>query len=451
MGIVTAALAVVGMGPATAETLDEALSRAYTSNPALGTARAQLRAQDEAVPQALAQTRPQTALVGSAGPAWTRTSLVQTAPGERPPWMRLNSRSVGLSVTQPLYKGGQIESGISQAENQVLAQRASLLDTEQSILLQAATAYFDVGRDVALLDLQVNFESFQKRDLEAYRDRFRVGEITQTDVSLQEAQLSSATAARVAAEGTLENTRATYAALIGSLPGKLVLPRLKLPLPASLDETVVLARAHNPQVVNATYTEAAARDAVDIADGGLLPNLSVTASVGRNLDKQVPNDFSNGASVIATLTVPLDNGAVAAKARQARQSAGAARMTVEQVLRTVEQNAVTAWQGLATTRASIGAYQAAVRANELAADGMRQQVAVGASTVIDLLNTEQTLLNARVNLVKAHHDENVAIFSVLAAVGGLSAQTLKLPVPYYDYEAYYHAVRNKWFGIGIDQ
>ena len=230
-----------------------------------------------------------------------------------------------------------------------------------------------------------------------------------------------------------------------------MLPKLKYPLPASLEETVTLARAHNPAVTNAVYTETAARDAVDVADGALLPTVSVTASVSHALDRQIPNDFTNSGSVIANLTIPLDNGGAAAKARAARQQASSARITIDQTLRATEETAVTAWQNLVTARASIASFDAAVKANELAAEGMRQQVSVGASTVIDLLNTEQTLLNSRVNLVKAHHDESVAVFAVLSAVGQLTAQSLQLPTQYYDYKAYYDAVHDKWFGIGIDQ
>jgi len=204
-------------------------------------------------------------------------------------------------------------------------------------------------------------------------------------------------------------------------------------------------------VVQSRFTESAARDSVDVADAGLLPTVGVTASIARNLDRSRGEDFNTAAGVVANLTIPLDNGAVASKARAARQSANAARLNIEQALRVAQETAVTAWQGLATARASIASFEAAVKANELAAEGMRQQVAVGASTVIDLLNTEQTLLNARVSLVKARHDESVAIFNVLSAVGQLSAQTLKLPVQYYDYEAHYDAVRDKWFGIGINE
>ncbi|MEI6985279.1 MAG: TolC family outer membrane protein [Rhodospirillaceae bacterium] len=450
-------VAAISCGSALAQTLEEALSQAYISNPVLFAARASLRAVDEGVPQAQALGRPTAAATGTAGPTWTKGGIIGTAApsavasGVPDKVVRTNPRTVGLTVTQQIYRGGLVDASISQAENAVQAQRASLLDTEQTMMLQAVTAYLDVFQGEALVNLQVNFEKFQKRDLEAFRDRFRVGEITQTDVSLQEAQVASAAAARISAEGTLAVARASYTRLMGVAPEKTEQPHFKYALPPTLEEAILQAQANNPKVVTAKFSESAARDGIDVADSGLLPTFGVTASVAHNLDRSRPDDFANSAGVIANLTIPLDNGGVAAKARAARHSANAARINIEQSLRTVRDLTVTAWQNLATARASIVSYQVAVKANGLAAEGMRQQVAVGASTVIDLLNTEQTLLNARLNLVKAQHDENAASFAALAAIGQLSAQNLKLPVAYYDYEAHYNTVRDKWFGNGIDE
>lgn len=450
------------VGPAAAQALDEALAQAYMGNPALNGARATLRSVDEGVPQARAQSRPSASVVGSAGRTVTHAGIAGfegkptvpdgvAASGYPNNWYPTTPRTAGVSVTQPLYKGGGIDAGIEQAEATVRAQRAALLDTEQTVLLLAATAYLDVVQAQALLELQTNFESVQKRDLEAFQGRFRAGEVTLTDVSLQEAQVASATAARISAEGTLISARAAYAKLVGSRPGKLGLPKLSYPLPASLDEAVAEARGRSPKVVTAVHTESAAKAAVDVADSGLLPTVSITASALHNLDRTKRDDFSTAGSVIANLSIPLDGGGLAAKSRAARQSANAARINVEQTTRTAEESAIDAWQALATSRASIASFQAAVKANTLASEGMRQQVAVGSSTVIDLLNTEQTLLSTRVNLVKAQHDEGVSIFSLLASVGELTAQTLKLPVQYYDYEAHYRNVRDRWYGYGIDE
>ena len=464
------AMAVAGLfavGPAQGQTLQEALAQAYLGNPTLNNARATLRATDENVPQARAASRPTIQATGSAGLAETKSGNTDTPltnankstyhssteySGFSNTWYQSSPRTAGVQITQPIYRGGGIDAGIDRAEAAVLAQRASLLDTEQTVLLQTATAYLDVVQAQALVELQINFETVQKRDLQAFQGRFTAGEVTRTDVALQEAQVASAAAARVSAEGALAAARATFAKLVGAQPGpKLALPKLSYPMPASLDEAIAQAIGRSPKVVYAAQSESAARADIDVADSSFMPRVDLTASGAHNLDSTRRNDFRTAGSIIASVTIPLDTGASAAKSRQARQSANAARINIEQTKRAAQESAITAWQGLATARASISSYQAAVKANEMAAEGMHQQLAVGSSTIIDLLNTEQALLNARVNLAKAQHDENVSKFNLLFSIGELTAQTLALPVQYYDYEAHYRNVRGRWFGSGIDE
>ncbi len=455
-------LLAFGLAPvnfAFGQTLDEALARAYQSNPTLNSARGTLRAVDEGVPQARAQSRPSAAFTGSAGKTLTHSGVSGTdssttgtaASGYPNAWYPTSPRTAGVSVTQPIYKGGGIDAGIQSAEFNVLAQRAALLDTEQTVLLLAASAYLDVVQAQARLDLQINFENLQKRDLEMFRARLKVSDVTASDVSLHEAQLASATAERISAEGALISARATYAKAVGAQPGKLEMPKTGYHLPSSVDEAVAMARSRSPKVVNAAHSESAAKAAVDVADSSMLPSVGITASVLHNLDRTKRDDFSTAGSVIASLTIPLDGGAMASRSRAARQTANTARINMEQAARAAEEVAITAWQGLVTARASTVSYQAAVKANELAVDSMRQQLAVGTSSVIDLLNTEQTLLTARVNVTKSQHDEKVSTFALMAAVGDLTAQTLKLPVHYYDYEANYRKVRDRWYGYGIDE
>ncbi len=440
------------------QSLDEALARAYQGNPALNSARGTLRAVDEGVPQARAQSRPSAVFSGSAGQTLTHNGVTGTdgsttgtaASGYPNTWYPTTPRMAGLTVTQPIYRGGGIDAGIKAAEFSVLAQRAALLDVEQSVLLQAAVAYLDVVQAQALLDLQVNFETLQKRDLEMFRARFKVSDVTASDVSLHEAQLASATAARISAEGALISAQATFARAVGSRPEKLEMPKASYALPGNVEEAVSLARGRSPKVVNAAQTEKATRAAIDQADAVMLPSVGVTGNVQHALDRVKRDDFSTVGSVMATLSIPLDGGAMAARSRAARQNANTARINMELAARAAEEAAITAWQGLVTARASIQSYQAAVKANELAVSSMRQQLAVGTTSVIDLLNTEQTLLTSRVNVTKSQHDEKVSTFALMAATGDLTAQTLKLPVHYYDYEANYRKVRDRWYGYGID-
>jgi len=435
-------------GKARAQALDQALGQAYLTNPTLDAARAQLRATDEQVPQALSGQRPTLQIQGQAGPNWTKYNTLDQ-------WRRNNPAAATLQATQPLYRGGTIEANIGQAENQVLAQRANLLAQEQSVLLAAATAYLDVVRDLSAVELNTNNEQVLRRQLQATQDRFRVGEITKTDVSQAEARLAGATAARVQAEGNLRSSRASFARVIGTAPTKLTPPKLPRDLPATLDDAIAQATDHNPAVVAAVFAESAARKAIDSVDGELWPQVSLSASVARQHDPSVSTpdiNTADNAQILAQVTIPLyTSGATAARARAARQVAGQRRLQIDEARRQAREAAIKAWEALNTARSSLESRKAQITASTIALEGVRQEARVGTRTVLDTLNAEQELLDAKVGLVQSQHDEAVATYSLLSAVGRLTAQEQKLPVAYYDYQAYYRAVRDRWWGTEISE
>lgn len=429
-------------GSASAQSLQEALAAAYQSNPSLEAQRAQLRATDELVPQARAGYLPNLEAAGDVSRTRTESAgQVNIVTG----------RSVDLNLSQPIYRGGRTSAGISRAENLVQSQRAALIATEQDVLLGAATAYLNVVRDQAVLELNINNEQVLRRQLEASQDRFRVGEITRTDVSQAESRLARATADRILAEGILNASRAEYARLVGAVPGKLTQPAPTIALPSTLEETIALATDNNPAVVGARFAEAAAQDGVDVARGQLLPSVSVVGNVGRTWDQPRRDIVTDSASIIARVTVPIyQAGAVTSQVREAKQTASQRRIQVEGQTRSAREAAIRAWEALVTARASIKSRQSQVRSAEIALEGVRQEATVGSRTVLDVLDAEQELLDARVQLVRAQRDELVATFQVLAATGQLTAGRLGLPVQTYDYEANYRNVRNKLWGTSID-
>src|SRR5687768_9871635 len=285
--------------PAKAQSLEDALANAYVSNPTIESQRAQLRATDELVPQALSGYRPTVEAGADAGYNRSRSRVPTNQGGTRD--TRLNQRGVDLSVVQPLYSGGRTQAGTKRAEALVEAQRADLLSTEQTVLLDGATAYLDVVRDQAVVDLNVNNEQVLRRQLDASRDRFNVGEITRTDVSQAESRLARSVSDRIEAEGLLSASRAVYARVIGSPPGRLTAPRLVFDLPSSREETVALAESNNPTVIAAEYSETAARNAVDAVRGEMLPSANLRGTLSRTYDPSTQVDRQDGVAVTATV------------------------------------------------------------------------------------------------------------------------------------------------------
>jgi outer membrane protein len=430
-------------GSAHAETLAEALAAAYANNPTLQSARAQLRQTDEQVPQALSNWRPTVDIQGDIGGEWEDNVIDGGADsdGTRAP------KSVALGVTQPVYRGGRTVAQRDQAENFVLAGRAQLLSTEQQVLLQAVTAYGNVLRDLAVLDLTKNNEKVIGEQLNATRERFDVGEVTRTDVSQAESRLAQATADRIQAAGNLTSSRAVYLQVIGAAPADLVVPDLPGGLPANEEEAIALSE-NSPDVTQVVYLERAARDGTDLVFGELLPTVSLVGQVGADDQVADENRSSTSAQILAQVSIPLyQAGNVESRVRESKQLTAQRRQQLDEARRQATQDATTAWQTLETARAQIESFRAQVDATKTALEGVEQEQQVGLRTVLDVLDAQQEVLTAQVNLVQARRDHLVAAYQTLAAIGKLTAVDQELAVELYDPEKHYREVREKWWGL----
>jgi TolC family type I secretion outer membrane protein len=291
------AIFMASLTPAGAQTLAEALADAYATNPTLDAARAELRAVNEGVPQALANWRPEVFVTGSAGKARvdTETSNAET----------LTPLEATAEVVQPLYRGGRTVAATARAEQDILAQRATLDSVEQSVLLRAATAYMDVWRAQSVVALTESNERVIERQLEATRDRFTVGEVTRTDVAQAQTRLATATAERIGAEGLLRVSQATYEEVVGKRPGVLPSPPPLTGLPASLDEVIELSITQNPEILSATFAEKAARHRVREVTGELYPTVALSASLSHIEESNSRDSETQRADILAEVTIPL--------------------------------------------------------------------------------------------------------------------------------------------------
>lgn len=437
--------------PASAESLVEALSAAYNNNPTLMAARSALRATDESVPQALAGWRPTVQVSADAGKSrvWSERPGVFGTPAKTTE--TLMPRGVNVSLSQPIYTGGRIDAALLSAEHQVLAGRADLVSTEQQVLLSAATQYMNVLRDQATLELNVKNVQVLQRQLEAAQDRFRVGEITKTDVAQAEARSARAIADRVRAEGDLQASRAAYQAAVGHMPENLKRPDLRTPMPENLQKAVTLAGDENPRVIALRFAARAAEAAVDQITGELLPQLALRAGYTKSIDQSSLETEIDAVEATLNLTVPIyQAGSVYSRAREQKHIANQRRIQVHEARRTAIQEATAAWETWMAARARIQSYFKQIEAGEIALEGVEREAQVGSRTVLDVLDAEQELLDSRVNLVVAQRDEQVAAFLVVQATGRLTALGLELPVPVYDPTEHYMQTRDRWFGTHTD-
>jgi outer membrane protein len=427
------------------QSLIEALSTTYNSNPDLLASRALLRQTDETLAQAVANWRPRVTVSLN-----YNKNIDANYPVISPnSFATLNGRSTTLQLTQPLFRGGKTAAETKQAQANIQAQRASLADTEQTVLLSAVTSYADVVQNIAIADARQNNVRVLVQQLDATRERFRVGELTITDVSQAEARLELAKADLVQADTQVRIAEAAFQRTVGTKPGKLGEIPLVGGLPGSEEEAVALAMDGGARSVSAQYRISAASYGVNSAVGDLLPQVNLVGTVQQQFDLQYPGDKYYNYILGVQATIPIyQGGGEWSKVRQAKELVAQRRNELDSARRTVAENVIRAWRQLDSSRSRVTSFEAQVRANEVALNGVRQEALVGSRTTLDVLNAEQELLNSQVNLIQARRDVQVSYYGVLSGIGRLTARSLSLPVEYYDEERYYNDVGSRWIGWG---
>lgn len=419
--LLSSALVSFGLNTASAETLNEALIAAYSSNPTLMAERAGLKATGEGVKQARA--------------GWLPTVTLQGSKGDKDIDDNINQREAdpalgSVSISQSIFRGGATFYGTRAAKAQKRAGEANLRSVEQQVLLDSVTAYYDVLRDMSVLELSKNNVQVLERQLQAAQDRFRVGEITRTDVAQAEARLSGSRSRMIRSEAALSASRSAYERVIGHMPVNMgeigSLPEIAV-LPDSEADATNTALQLNPLLLAVRQREEASRQSAKATRGGLLPQISVLGTYTYSNDQQGFNSEREEASVTGQVTIPLYQGGAAwSRLQQAKQINSQNRIQIAETERRVKEGVSNAWEGLRSTQATIVSSQQQVRANEIAFDGVQQEAQVGSRTTLDVLDAEQELLDARVTLVGARRNEMVAAYALLSAIGRLNLVDLGL-------------------------
>ena len=453
--LATAIFAAIA-GPALADTLEMALVQAYQNNPQINAQRAVVRATDENVLQALSGYRPRISATVTAGKQ-TSTTLSRTESGATGENVVTYSqtgghtwpRTFGATATQTLFNGFQTANRTRTAESQVFQARETLRVIEQTVLLDAATAYMNLLRDTAILDLQRRNVEVIQEQLRQTRDRFNVGEVTRTDVAQSESRVAAAQSQMLAAQAAQVTSRAVYRRVIGVEPGRLApgspVDRFS---PRLLELAVAQGQAENPSVAAAMHGVDVAALTVKVSEGALYPTLTLNANIQQNYDTSVTTVRSFQASAIGQLTVPIyQGGGEYSLIRQGKEVVGQRRLELALTRDQARANVVQAWGQLDAARAQIEATRAQVTAAEVALNGVREEARVGQRTTLDVLNAQQELVNARVATVTAQRDRVVASYTLLSAVGRLAVPVLGLQVPLYDPMTHYQQIRDSWFGV----
>jgi len=429
------------------ESLPEALAKSYQTNPALNAERARQRATDENVPQALSGYRPQIIATLSAGFQAVRNLLpdntIQSA--NLKPW------TIGVTVSQTLFNGFRTANSVRVAELQVQSGREALRNVGQGVLLDAVTVYTNVLANQSLVEAQRANVAFLQETLGITQKRLNAGDVTPTDTAQAEARLSRGRADLNAAEVNLAISQAVYRQVIGNTPSALrpadTVDRL---LPRGRDDATGLAFQQHPAVLAASFDVDVATTTIRVAEGSLLPTITLQGSVSRanQSDPTLGTFRTDQASVGAQLNQPIyDGGLAASQTRQAKEISTQSRQVLDQVRNQARTAAVGAWAANEGAKIAVTASESEVRAATVALQGVQREAAGGQRTTVDVLNASQDLILAKARLIGAQRDRVIASYTVLSAIGRLDVKTLGLNTPDYLPEVHYHQVRDAWHGL----
>lgn len=416
-----------------AETLGDALVQAYRNSNLLEQNRALLRAADEGVAQSVAALRPTLDFVANATYYNNEMRQLNRYIGS-PDGV---TSTVNLSSSLTLYDGGSGKMAVDASRETVLSVRQALVGVEHQVLLGAVNAYMGLRLSQDIVALRQGSVRVLTRELDAARDRFDLGEITRTDVALAEARLAAARAQLAAAEGEVGVGRESYNLAIGKMPGTLSNPPRPPVTAKTLAEAKSIARAQHYAIKRAQHELTASELNVARAKAALGPGVGARASLGYSDSGLVDR------SVTLSLAQPIySGGGASARVRAAMANRDAARASLQYAVATVDQAVGEAWARRAVAGASITASDRQITAARAAYEGVREEATLGARTTLDVLNAEQELLNAEAGRLEAVTAEYVANYSLLAAMGYLTVDHLKLGIPTYDVTGYYNAVKD---------
>ena len=446
--------AALAAAPAAAEpdTLKEALASAYRTNPTLLGARAQQRAVDEGVPIARADGLPSVNADAQYVEFLKQSTTNFTAPERQV--------GAGVDLAVPIYSGGAVKNSIRAAKRRVEAGQNDLRATESSVFSQVVAAYMDVIRDQAVTGLTGSNVRVLEVNLRATSDRFEIGDLTRTDVAQSNSRLALARGDFRTAQANLIASRERYIQVVGKPPVDLQPPPPLPNLPASVEEAEAIALTDNPDLLAARERSRAARYDIDVAGAGRLPRVSVftggdysnfLGTLGGNIGAGV-DQVSTTAQAGVRATIPIfQGGRPAAQERRAQAEAAATYETEIAVERDVIAQVRSAWSSWQAASAIIATNQTAVEAAALSLEGVRAENTVGNRTILNILDAEQELLRAQVQLVTARRNAYVAGFSLLAAMGKAEAEDLGLEAgPLYDPEVNYRRVKGKIWDWAMD-
>jgi outer membrane protein len=423
-----------------ATSLSDTLAATYNNNPGLKAARENLKAVDENMPSAIAGWLPEVSANFENGRRKTKIGGMNT---------NGDANDHDISLKQPLFRGGRTVATMKQAKNAIMAGRSDLRRSEQDILLEAITAHMDILRDSELLELNKNNVEVLQEHLKAVNERFKLGDVTRTDVAQAKASLAQAQSQQISADGVLDSSKAAYIRVVGTEPVMLDHVEDPVEVKAPLDQIVQLALNENPVVKSAQYNAELAKNSITIQKSRLLPSVDFVADKSKQVGALSANGLDIETETYAVrVAVPLyQSGSEYSNIRRAKADSRRLKYELVDQENKTRQAVISAYNDFQVARSIIESSKAIIESSQIALTGTEEEAKVGSRTTLDVLDAEQNLFQARANLISAKRNEIVSSYTLFAQIGRLNAEELGLDVQLYNPKKNYN--KRKYQIIGF--
>lgn len=329
-------------------------------------------------------------------------------------------KMMGIAASQPLYRGGRTVAAIKGTQYAYLSQELSYEEELDSLLLETATLYIDVLREQEILKATLNNRDYIQRELKVVEDRFKVGDVTRTDLAQAKSRLAGAEAQVIESRGNLRSIKAELERLIDLEVNVLEFPKPSLDIPCNESLFIHEALRKNKELSAQMARYASAQQAYLQIKGELYPELDLDGYIQHNRDQSIRHEYANEIVAEFNLTIPLyQAGRVQARMREAAALSQREGLIYQELEKFLRQKCVQAWENYETAKCQINAFQVQLETAEIALKGVQDEESAGLRTVLDVLNAEFEVLNAKVNVIDAHRNQFVAELEILHHLSSL--------------------------------
>ncbi len=405
------------------------IESAYKNNPKLKAERENLKAIKENINISKSDFLPSVTITGSIDSSESTNRTDQS--GNSLADISNETETTSVSVDQKIFQGFEGYNSVKKSKLEVKRASLQLKKIEQEVILETATAYYDLEYKIKSKDFNLNNVDLFERQVESDKARSQKGEISLTDLSQSESSLAGAYADFIAAENDLLTAKTNFERITRiSVPDQID-ENLKydILLPKNLNDSLQLSEKNNPDLIIAKLNYEISKKDVSIEKAKLSPSASLNYSRSSNDDFSATVDELEKESVKATVTWPLlKGGKNFSSLKKAKFTKNKNGLILDDKTNETKTNTANAWSLYQSAQSVLKSTEAQVKAAEIANEGITLEYDSGNTrTTLEVIQSRSLLLNARIANAKAKRDFMVSKFKLLSVIGQLSLEKVQNP------------------------